>query len=375
MNTKDKSLKIRIIASGKTWMEGDAVTQLKRTAELPGVIYAVGMPDLHPGKGSPVGAAFFSEKILYPYVIGNDIGCGMGLWQTDIKQNKIKRDRWAKKLTDLEIPFNEYLYERLEKYNLISNKWDSSLGTIGGGNHFAELQQVESIEDEELFCNAGLDKKLLFLLVHSGSRGLGEEVLRKYIDQFKNTGLEENSDAASEYIKNHDYALNWARLNREIIAHRFLKLIGAKSNKVLDACHNSLNRKAINNSNGWLHRKGVAPSDEGLVIIAGSRGSLSYLVSPIENRKEHLFSIAHGAGRKWKRGETKGRLINRFNVQALQQTQLGSMVICKDKELLYEEAPQAYKDINVIISDLKNAGLIKVIATLKPVITYKTGKR
>ena len=68
-----------LLCSNKVWLEGAAVEQLQRTASLPNMEYAVGMPDLHPGKGHPVGAAFISRKQFYPYVIGNDIGCGMAL--------------------------------------------------------------------------------------------------------------------------------------------------------------------------------------------------------------------------------------------------------------------------------------------------------
>ena len=67
---------IRIIAGAKTWIEGEAVQQVKKTAELPGMVRAVGMPDLHPGRGVPVGAVFISQGRFYPYLVGNDIGCG-----------------------------------------------------------------------------------------------------------------------------------------------------------------------------------------------------------------------------------------------------------------------------------------------------------
>src|SRR6058998_1353480 len=75
---------VKIIAGPKTWIEGDAVQQLKKTAELPGMVRAVGMPDLHPGPGTPVGAAFVSKGRFYPHLVGNDIACGMGLWQTEL---------------------------------------------------------------------------------------------------------------------------------------------------------------------------------------------------------------------------------------------------------------------------------------------------
>jgi release factor H-coupled RctB family protein len=106
-------------------------------------------------------------------------------------------------------------------------------------------------------------------------------------------------------------------------------------------------------------------------MIPGSRGALSYLVLPKDAGDRGAFSLAHGAGRKWSRSESRGRLEKRFSAKDLARTKIGSHVICEDKELLYEEAPEAYKNITVVIDDLVQAGLIEVIAILKPVVTYK----
>ena len=125
----------------------------------------------------------------------------------------------------------------------------------------------------------------------------------------------------------------------------------------------------------WLHRKGAAPTDSGIALIPGSRGDFSYVVRPLSTGWEHAYSMAHGAGRKWKRSEAKGKLKNRFHVKDLQKTKLGSFVICEDRELLYQEAPQAYKDINVVIDVMINASMIEVIAILRPLVTYKTTRK
>jgi len=85
-----------------------------------------------------------------------------------------------------------------------------------------------------------------------------------------------------------------------------------------------------------------------------------------------LYSLAHGAGRKWKRGECQGRLSHKYKRDDLYKTELGSRVICANKELLYDEAPQAYKKAQTIIADLEEAGLINVIARLRPILTFKT---
>ena len=82
--------RVAIIASERLWLEDSAVQQLNTTAQLAGMVRVVGLPDLHPGRGYPVGAAFFSVGRFYPALVGNDIGCGMALWQTDILAGKAK---------------------------------------------------------------------------------------------------------------------------------------------------------------------------------------------------------------------------------------------------------------------------------------------
>ena len=85
-----------------------------------------------------------------------------------------------------------------------------------------------------------------------------------------------------------------------------------------------------------------------------------------------LYSLAHGAGRKWMRSECKDRLFKRYSPAQLAKTRLGSHVICEDKQLIYEEAPEAYKPVDSIIASLEQAGLLTVLAKLRPVLTYKT---
>lgn len=362
--------KVRVIASAKTWIEGEAVQQLEGTARLPGMRAAIGMPDLHPGKGSPIGAAFLCEGRVYPHLVGNDIGCGMGLWATDLLRRKAKRDRWADRLGDLDGPWDGDASAALAGVG--TTEFDASLGTIGGGNHFAELQSIDRVDDAAALAAAGLDADALVLLVHSGSRGLGESILRAHVDAFAAGGLDVGTAPADEYLRRHDHAVAWARVNRAVIAGRFAAALGAELSRTLDVCHNSV---VPAGAGMWLHRKGAAPSDEGLVVIPGSRGTLSYLVRPSAGNVEGGWSLAHGAGRKWKRGEVKARLKDRYRPADLGQTALGGRVICEDRELLYEEAPEAYKDIDVVVGALVEAGLCAVVATLRPLITYKTRRR
>ena len=367
---------VKIIASSQNWIEGWSVEQMKQTATLQGMKLAVGMPDLHPGKGHPIGAAFISEGIFYPYLVGSDIGCGMALWQTDILKRKVKFDRFIKKLDNLDSSWDEDIEAWLADYQLQGDEFNTSLGTIGGGNHFAELQQVESIKDERAFNEFSLNADKLVLLVHSGSRGKGEAILREHTSKYSSQGLISDTEEAQQYLIKHNQALKWASANRALIAHRFLSSLGAEGKLLVDVNHNTVTPINYKNRPCWLHRKGASPSDQGIIMIPGSRGTYSYLVQPIGEQEENAYSLAHGAGRKWKRSDAKANLSKRYKVEDLMKTSLGGRVICADKNLIYEEAPQAYKNIDIVIQDMVDAKLIKVIAVYRPVITYKTrGKK
>lgn len=364
----------RLIASSRNWIEGEAVRQLCATARLPGVTLAVGLPDLHPGKGGPIGAAFVTSGVIHPYLIGGDIGCGMALFSTGLLRRKAKLDRWSELRFDLEHPWEGDAHERLASAGLCTTQFVESFGTLGGGNHFAELQAIEKVEDKSAFEKLGLAKDELVSLVHSGSRGLGPSVLETYVEEHGASGVDASSDAATNYLLLHDHAVNWAKANRATLAERFITALGGESTRVLDAGHNSISCRNVEGETVWLHRKGAAPSDQGPIVIPGSRGTLSYLVQSTGDGASHGWSLAHGAGRKWTRSETRLRVRERFHRDELVQTGLGGRVICEERDLLYEEAPMAYKNIEVVIGDLVEAGLVSVIATLRPLLTYKTRK-
>src|SRR5262245_44740437 len=96
---------VRLFASPRSWIESNAVDQLCATASLEGMRSVAGFPDLHSGKGGPVGAAFVTDGMLYPHLIGGDIGCGMAFFSTDLLRRKAKLDRWAELPFDLENPW------------------------------------------------------------------------------------------------------------------------------------------------------------------------------------------------------------------------------------------------------------------------------
>jgi len=351
---------INLIASKRNWIDSRSVETLEKLTTGKGVEYVVGLPDLSVGR-VPNGMALMSKDRIYPHLIGGDIGCGMSLFQTSIKAKKIKVDKFRKHLSSL---------DSLDDITLEKEALGYHLGSIGKGNHFAELHLVESVKDESLFQRLGLSKQALFTLVHSGSRAYGQSVFDKVAGTYNpNEGLDIRSLEARNYLELHNKAVAYAKESREEIVIRLMKAIkiDIPFNKVSDTAHNSITCK----EGRWLHRKGATPTNEGAVIIAGSRGSLSYLVMPTENTKVSNYSLSHGAGRKWERSSAEAKLRNRYTKEALKRTQIGSHVLCKDSKLLYEEAPEVYKNIDIVIDDLVDAELATVIATFKPILTYK----
>lgn len=350
-------VEIRLIAGDKSWIDGESIRQLESVAQLPGMRLAVGLPDLHQGRGIPIGAAFVSSMI-YPHLVGNDIGCGIGVWATSTPVRRFKPEKALKKL-DLERGVNDNPLG-------FDTGFETSLGTIGRGNHFAEFQRIVDVLDAEAWDELGLQRDNLVLTVHSGSRGFGESILGAHVAKHGTSGL--TSEDATSYIRQHDLAVAWAKVNRELIAQRMGDQLAIDTHNVLDVTHNS----ATPTVGGlWVHRKGAAPSDQGFALIPGSRGTASYLVKPVGDQSANAWSLAHGAGRKWSRKDARDRLGGKVQLSSMRRTQVGSFVVCDDRALLYEEAPQAYKDIDVVIGDLVGAGLVRVVAKLHPVLTYK----
>jgi release factor H-coupled RctB family protein len=366
MNAQECESVVRVVSGAKSWIESEAVRQLYATARLEGIKLAVGLPDLHPGKGHPVGAVFVSDGMIHPAIIGNDIGCGMGFWQTDLACRKVRLDRWASLPFDLEEPWEGDMNDWLSNERLPATGFDAALGTLGAGNHFVELQRMDEVTDRAELKNLGIEADRLFLLVHSGSRGLGEAVLRAHLEN--NGCVAADSVAGAHYLGGHDLAVRWAASNRKLLARRFLDLLGADAECLWHATHN-----AISHENGnWVHRKGASPAGNGFVIIPGSRGAFSYIVATNGDLDGTARSLPHGAGRKWSRSESRLRVREYQKASQLTQTALGSRVICENRNLLYEEAPLAYKNVETVVDDLKQAGLIRVLARLRPLLTYKT---
>lgn len=445
---------VEILAS-KAPIESLSVTQLTTTAHtLPGIVHAVGQPDLHPGTKFPIGAVFASRKWIHPPLIGSDIGCGMAWYKLTLPRSQVDGDKGkkvAEKLRGLEGAWRTHTYREAWLENedgscSAGEQWDSALGTIGAGNHFAEIQVVE----ESCLTNdgrQGLYEDDVVLLVHSGSRGYGGSILKKYTTN-SHTSFEEGSDEAIEYMKEHDKACQWAQANRDLIALRFLACLEPgnkdwqlgssdtdgtgevdtamierakeilKQRKVVDIWHNNVERvrwppsppssmkeevppsSPLAEGAGsftpndmhqqeyvYVHRKGAAPTYDphtqqplDLLPLPGSRGTPTLILKPTFSAStswglKNALSLAHGAGRAMSRVKALSSLSQKYKGQNILEPRPadaeGTWVICDEKDLVFEEAPDAYKDVEAVGQDLMEAGVASIVGRCRARVSYK----
>ena len=352
--------------SRDTWIEGRAEDQLAHVAAWPGLQAVAAFPDLHPGRFGPVGAAFLADRI-WPQLVGPDIGCGMALFRLDLPRHRLKIDKAVRRLAVLEQAVAPDLAaEALHRAGLDGHIGPEGLGSIGGGNHFCEVQAVDSVIDPDAM--PGLKAGDLCLLVHSGSRGRGAAIFEGLEAQWKD-GYLPQSEAALRYLALHDAAVGWARVNRALIAAAAAEALSCGHVPICDAVHNMVTAE----QGGWLHRKGAACPDHGLVPLAGSREAPSFLLAVSDANPEALGSVSHGAGRRYDRASMLGRMRKgRADLAALTRTRFGGRVICTDRDLLLEEAGPAYKSPESVMGDLLAFGLARPLARLVPLITFKT---
>ena len=255
--------------------------------------------------------------------------------------------------------YNKYLNTQVDhekrigkvKYDITEDGFDDSLGTIGGGNHFAELMMVES---------GDMDSDRLYLCVHSGSRDYGVHI-QSLFPGVKSISI--NNPMYNDFMKLHNKGIVWAKLNRELIAHKFCKAAGLTLDKKLyELTHNFIEKRDFMH----IHRKGSIPANDGPAMIPGSRGTFSYLVES----KGDLHSLPHGAGRKLSRNMAKEKL-NHYTVKEMIKTDLNSYVVTDSKSILITEHPECYKDIDSIIGLLEQDHGVKVIAKFRPLVTVK----
>ncbi|SCL71275.1 release factor H-coupled RctB family protein [Micromonospora citrea] len=362
---KSSPATVSVFASANSWIESDALVQCQRVAALDGMVHVAAMPDLHPGKGAPIGAAMAST-VLYPFLVGSDIGCGIAVFP--VKLRRVVPERIAARFPDLDRALDPEQDADDPAWAALDGEVPAGhvegLGTVGRGNHFVELSRVGTVLDSGHASRLGLEAGDLVLVVHSGSRGLGERILRAHTEAH---GAGPAPDSAA-YLAQHDAAVRWGSLNRRLLAARVAHALGAEPGApIVDQCHNLVEvRDGV-----YLHRKGAAPGDGRDVLVAGTRGTPSYLVAAHAGPDAN-HSVAHGAGRKMSRADALRRGRAKHTVEELRRTPLGSLVVCGDRQLLFEEAPSAYKRIEQVIGDLVHHGLATPVATTVPLVTYKT---
>lgn len=354
----------------RSWIEGDAERQLDEVAALPGVISVSAFPDLHPGKNGPVGIALSSRR-LYPHLVGNDLGCGFGLFDLGVPVRKVRTAKLEERLRGIAFEPPSDISARLEETGLPGDLFPFALGSIGGGNHFAEITCVE----EKLGSDVPGGGNAM-LLVHTGSRSLGTHVWENVLARCQDirAGLAAEDELGIEWMQRQRDCVAWAALNRRIIAETIsLAIRSDVADTVCDVAHNLV----VTDTDDYgqsvhRHYKGASRVLEGDVSpIAGSRDSLSHFVRAVGVSSSD-FGIAHGSGRKRDRASMHGRSgLKRSEREAFQRNQWGGRVICDDNALLLEEQASAYKNPKQVLDDLVEAGLVAPICSLRPLVTYK----
>jgi tRNA-splicing ligase RtcB len=442
-------------------IKGDqSLQQVVNVAQLPGIVkHALAMPDIHWGYGFPIGgvAAFDMEDgIISPGGVGYDINCGVRLLSTALPANEVKpmmrglitelfraiptgvgsrgKLRLSKK-EESKVAVEGALWavnkglgtredlERTEDRGAISGadpgavseraykRGHDELGTLGSGNHFLEVQEVQEIYDQRVADVYHLFEGQLTVLIHTGSRGFGHQICDDFLKQM-GTHVRElgfalpdrqlacapiKSDIGRRYLSAMACAANYAWANRQIIMHWtkevFERALGIspadlKMELLYDVCHNiaKLETHVVEGGEMTLcvHRKGATrslpPAHPNVperykkvgqpVLIPGDMGTCSYVLAGAQGAMEETFgSTCHGAGRVLSRRQairaTKGRAIQR------ELEDRGIFVQSRGKTTLREEISEAYKDVSLVVEAVHMAGLAVKVAKMRPLGVIK----
>lgn len=372
-----------------------SIDQLKNVARLPFVFHHVAaMPDVHAGMGATIGSVIATKEAVIPAAVGVDIGCGMLAARTNLtkhtfNERKLQRlmqeilfrvpvgfaqrskenTRW-KSCEPFEEPLKEILsHEPTMLDPMVKSEWHAQLGTLGGGNHFIELTA-----DEE---------ERLWIMLHSGSRGIGNIMASFFIARAKTlakengeelpdiylASLKEGTEDFDWYMKAAHWAQDYAMANRQIIledvleALRVLKPSTELEGEIVNCHHNYVAQEEHFGETIWVTRKGAIRAGLGeRGIIPGSMGACSYIVEGLGN-EESFCSSSHGAGRKMSRTEAK----KRFSVNELKAQTKG--VVCRKDAGVLDEIPKAYKSIEAVMA--QQSDLTKTIHELKQILCIK----
>jgi tRNA-splicing ligase RtcB len=363
------------------------INQFKQCASCDFVDAAALMPDAHVGYVAPVGAVLQSKEYLVPAWVGYDIGCGVTAAKINVNKVNIERNANAiynsvqnnvpmgkgkhnryQDVSDQAQEAYEHILDRFLRrphHNNIKAFFEGSairhIGSLGSGNHFIEIDY----DDED---NA-------WVVVHSGSRGVGYKVAKRYMERSAGTTKEyeathpihEESDLGKEYRNILDFGLSFASENRLEMVRKVARSLESALDRNVDwdVWTNKNHNHAVREDGYYVHRKGATPAKEGErgVIPANMRDG-SYLVVG-KGDETFLESSSHGAGRTMSRTGAKDTIdIDDF------KDEMQGVVGWVDKKTL-DEAPQAYKDINDVLAAQQDS--IDVKKHLRPLINWKGG--
>jgi tRNA-splicing ligase RtcB len=376
-------------------VETEARKQLINAANLPF------MPDVHGGIGCTVGSVIPTSKAIVPAFVGVDIGCGMCIQKTTLKQSQLGDLAKIRKALEEAIPHGrsddggerdvgawhdlppevsiawmelEPGYKKLvEKHPKLSHKaCEKQLGTLGTGNHFVELEVDESGE--------------VWLMLHSGSRGVGNRIGTYFIDLAKKENSKyfielpdpncaffaEDTELFDDYIQAVLWAQKFAKVNRQLMLDAGLKAL-KKSGQVpkfeevpdtfIDCHHNYVEKEFHFGKSIWVTRKGaVRARKTDMGLIPGSMGAKSFIVRGRGN-EESFTSCSHGAGRKMSRTKAKQTISVTEHIEATKGVE------CRKDASVIDESPAAYKSIDDVIN--AQSELVEVVHTLKQIVCIK----
>jgi tRNA-splicing ligase RtcB len=383
---------IRMWADPAT-VEDAALRQLRNIANLPWVHGVAVMPDVHLGKGATVGSVIAMRDAVSPAAVGVDIGCGMSAVRTSLYAEDLPDDlRGLRRRIESAVPVgfgqhrapveesrvpgvgggDEFWRRFRELHGGVQRLWSKArnqMGSLGGGNHFIEV-----------CLEQGGDDGRVWLMLHSGSRGIGNQLAQRHMDIARQ--LPHNADLPDKDLAvfvagtpqmsayRHDlfWAQEYAARNRATMVSLVKQALtatvpGVRFDEPISCHHNYVAEERYDGVDLLVTRKGAIRAGDGdLGIIPGSMGTGSYIVRGLGNT-ESFESASHGAGRKMSR--TKAR--KTFTAADLAAQTAG--VECRKDVGVVDEIPAAYKDIDQVMAD--QADLVEVLHTLRQVLNYK----
>lgn len=374
-------------------IEDGAMEQIRNIANLPFVHQWVAvMPDSHQGYGMPIGGVVALRNVVSPNMVGVDIGCGMCAVNTHIKTDKVTEEQLKEILGGIRkvVPVGLAHHKEKQDESLMPNPTNKMLGsvvaseynnaltqigTLGGGNHFIELQKSDQGE--------------LWIMIHSGSRNLGKKVCDTYNELAVELSkkwyipnvveqdlayLPVDTEEGQMYIKEMQYCVDFAFANRKLMMDRVKECVKGvlgdyQPDEMINIAHNYAGLEHHMGKNVWVHRKGAtrAYKDE-LGIIPGSMGTKSYIVRGLGNPLS-FKSCSHGAGRVMSRSKASQTLTLEEVEKSMEGVVYGRWGKDRKGNLDFGEAPQAYKDISTVMSN--QADLVEIMVELKPLAVVK----